>query len=306
MPNAIWKGSISFGLVSVPVALHTAVRSHDLSFHQVNVDTGNRVRQRRVDGETGEEVAYDRIGKQWDPGDRRPVLLERDELDDLSPEASELLDIVDVVDLDQIDPVHFDRPYQVVPQGEAASRAYRLLVEALERTGRVAIATFVLRTRQHLAALRPRDGMLVLSTMRFADEVLGVPDQQAVEQVRGVELREREVEMAVQLVESLHTDFDLERYHDEHRDRMLAHLEARAEDRDPPADAGGERRGVVIDLTEALERSLSGGGEPVDDLAELTRDELYELAQQRDLPGRSSMSKAELLTALAATSTEAA
>lgn len=299
----IWNGTISFGLVTVPVRLETAVRSNRLEFHRVNAGTGNRVRQRRVDEVTGEEVAWDQIDSVWDPGDRDPVQVDRDELDALDPEASEVLDIRDFVALDEIDPVYYDRAYQVLPRGEAAARAYRLLVEAMERSGRVAIATFVLRSRQNLAALRPRDGMLVLSTMHFAEEVLPVEEHDEVDMVRAVEVRERELAMAQDLIDQLTVPFDPQRYHDEHRERVLAFLEeagqggggATERDRRPDAD--------VIDLTAALERSLggakrTGGDTDGDRYTSMTRDELYALAQERDVDGRSSMDKAELVTAL--------
>ena len=298
----IWNGTISFGLVTVPVRLETAVRSNRLEFHRVNAETGNRVRQRRVDKVTGEEVPWDQIDNVWDPGDRDPVQVDRDELDALDPEASEVLDIRDFVALDEIDPVYYDRAYQVLPRGEAAARAYRLLVEAMERSGRVAIATFVLRSRQNLAALRPRDGMLVLSTMHFAEEVLPVEGHEEVDMVRDVEVRERELAMAQDLIDQLTVPFDPERYHDEHRERVLAFLEAAGEgggstpERDQRPDAD------VIDLTAALERSLGGakrdGDQGGDRYASMTRDELYELAQQRELEGRSSMTKDQLVSAL--------
>jgi len=290
----IWNGTISFGLVTVPVRLESAVRSNRLEFHRVNAETGNRVRQRRVDEVTGEEVPWDQIDNVWDPGDRAPVQVDRDELDALDPEASEVLDIRDFVALDEIDPVYFDRAYQVLPRGEAAARAYRLLVEAMDRSGRVANATFVLRSRQHLAALRPREGMLVLSTMHFADEVLPIDGPEEVDRVRDVEVRERELDMAQDLIDQLTVPFDPQRYRDEHRERVVAFLEEADEgsgdapERDRRADA------EVIDLTAALERSL-GGADPY---ASMTRDELYEVAQDRDVDGRSSMSKAELAAAL--------
>ncbi len=319
MPNAIWTGSISFGLVSVPVKLYTAVRSHDIGFHQYSKETGARIRYRKVDEDTGEEVDYADIVKGWDPGDGRLVLVDRDELADLDPDKSELLDIEDFVDLDEIDPVYYDKPYNVVPAGEAAAKAYRLLVEAMQRTNKVAIGSFVLRSKQHLVALRARDGLLVLSTMRFHDEVVEPREIEGTELVEEAELRDRELTMAEQLIESLTAEFDPTSYRDEHHERTLEFLHAKAEGEEFAA-APERERGRVIDLTQALEASLgrdSSGGDDGgtgtaegaasdEDYGALTKHELYELAQERSIEGRSAMSKDELVDALRASDEEAA
>lgn len=313
MPNAIWTGSISFGLVSVPVRLFTAVKSHDVGFHQYHKQTGARIRYRKVDEDTGEDVEYGDIVKGWDPGDGRLVMVERSDLDDLSPDKSELLDIRDFVDLDQIDPVYYDKPYNVLPRGEAAAKAYRLLVEAMTRTNKVAIGSFVLRSKEHLVALRPRDGLLVLSTMRFHDEVVEPREIEDAELVDGTEVRERELEMAEQLVESLTTAFDPTEYRDEHQERIREFLHAKAEGQEPEPGAAAPEQGRVIDLTQALEASLGrssadtddgDGGEEAPaarggaDYDSWSKHDLYELAQEREIAGRSSMSKDELVAAL--------
>lgn len=321
MPNAIWTGSISFGLVSVPVRLFTAVRSHDIGFHQYNRETGARIRYRKVDEDTGEEVPYGEIVKGWDPGDGRLVLVDKDELDELDPDKSELLDIRDFVDLDEIDPVYYDKPYNVVPKGEAAAKAYRLLVEAMTRTNKVAIGSFVLRSKEHLVALRPRDGLLVLCTMRFHDEVTEPREIEDAGLVDDAEVRERELEMAEQLIENLTTEFDPTAYTDEHQERIQDFLRAKAEGAEPEP-APQREQGRVIDLTQALEASLGrkddgdtedaatsgsvdaehegGPDAAADEYAAMTKHELYELAQEREVAGRSSMSKDELAAALRA------
>lgn len=318
MPNAIWTGSISFGLVSVPVRLFTAVRSHDVGFHQYHRESGARIRYRKVDEDSGEEVAYGDIVKGWDPGDGRVVMVETDELDELDPQKSELLDIVDFVELDQIDPVYYDKPYNVIPRGEAAAKAYRLLVEAMERTGKVAIGSFVLRSKEHLVALRARDGLLVLSTMRFHDEVVEPREIEDAALADQAEVRDRELQMAEALVESLSTDFDPSAYRDQHQERIREFLEAKAAGQEV-APAPAREQGRVIDLTQALEASLgrSRGGDTATDTANdeptsddamagddayagMSKHELYELAQERELEGRSSMSKDELIAALRA------
>lgn len=296
MATTIWSGAISFGLVSVPVRLVTAVRNHNVRFHQVHAGTGARIRYKKVDEDTGEEVGNRDIHKSWDSPDGRTVVVDTSDLDALDPTKSELLDILDFVSLDQIDPVYYDKPYNLLPRGEAAAKAYRLLVEVMERTGRVAIATFVMRSRQYLAALRVRDGLLVLSTMRFADEVLDPTQMEGADLVAEAEVRDREITMAEQLVESLTTDFDPTAYHDEHRERVLAFLEAEIAGTAPPE--GEDEGGLVLDLTVALEQSLEGGGGRKAGYTSMTKDELYDLASKRGISGRSSMSKDQLIAAL--------
>jgi DNA end-binding protein Ku len=312
--RATWSGAISFGLVSVPVQLFTAVRPQNLRFRQLNAQTKAPVKQKRVDAETGEEVAYDDIVKGYEVPSGGYVVIDPSELAELDPDASRLVDIRDFVDLNDIDPVYYDRPYYLAPDGEAAAKPYRLLAAAMERTGKVAIASFVMRGKEHLAAIRARDGLLVLSTMHHADEVADPAELDVHERLEDVEVRDREVAMAEQLIESLLTDFDPNCYPDEHRARVQAYLEAKAEGQDvelPTSDRGG---GEVVDLVAALERSLdrarggdaaTGGGTGGDGYEEMTKTELYELAQQRDLPGRSGLSKDELVAALRAADTEA-
>ncbi len=322
MASTVWKGSISFGLVSVPVKLFTAVRDHDVSFHQYSRETGARIRYKKVDGSTDEVVSSGDIVKGWDAGDERIVIVESNELDQLDPDKSELLDILDFVDLDQIDPVFYDRPYNVVPAGEAAAKAYRLLVEAMVKTHKVAIARFVMRGKEHLAALRPRDGLLVLSTMRFADEVVEPRSADGTKLVDDAEVRDRELAMAEQLIGSLTTEFDPTQYRDEHQERIIAFLEAKAEGETFEAPQPREQ-GKVIDLIAALEQSLgrrddeaaastapsaepdaepeaqtSSGQATQASYDEMSKDELYDLAQTRKIAGRSSMSKSELIEAL--------
>ncbi|MFA9446737.1 Ku protein [Egicoccus sp. AB-alg6-2] len=309
MARATWSGSISFGLVSVPVQLFTAVRSHSVRFTQLHRDTGNRVRNKRVDEQTGEEVAYDDIVKGYEVADDQYVVVDPDELDELDPEASRLIDIEDFVDLREIDPLYYDRAYYLMPAGEAAAKPYKLLADAMERADKVAVARFVMRNKEYLAAVRARDGLLLLSTMHYADEVADPADLDATDTLEQVDVAPRELAMAEQLIDSLVAEFDPTRYRDEYQERVTAFLEAKAEGQQveitpPERDTGG-----VIDLMAALEQSLdrakrdrgSGGGRSAArDYGAMSKDELYELAQERDLPGRSSMSKEELAQALAA------
>lgn len=308
MASPTWRGSISFGLVSVPVELYTAVRSQNLRFTQLHRDTLNPVKQKRVDAQTGDEVDFSDVVKGYEVDDGRYITIERGELEDLDPEASRLICIHAYVDGDQIDPVYYDRAYYLAPDGEVARPAYRLLAAAMERTGQVAIATFVMRNREYLAAMRARDGLLVLSTMHFADEVADPADLD-VDLGSQAEPADRELEMAEQLIGSMRTDFDPEDYHDRHRQRVLEYLDSKRDGQGIEVDATSRGRGNVIDLMSALERSLSRGDTSADDgsaeevssgndYADRTREQLYELARERDLPGRSSLSKAELIEAL--------
>lgn len=307
MADPTWRGSISFGLVSVPVELYTAVRNQKLRFTQLHRDTLNPVKQKRVDAQTGDEVAYSDVVKGYEVDAGRYITVERGELEDLDPEASRLICIHAYVDGEEIDPVYYDRAYYLVPDGEVARPAYRLLAAAMGRTGQVAIATFVIRNREYLAAMRAHDGLLVLSTMHFANEVVD-PTDLDVDLGSQAEPSDRELEMAEQLIGSMRTNFDPEDYHDRHRQRVLEYLDTKGEAQDVDVDATSRDRGKVIDLMSALERSLSGGdassgGEArgsSNDYADRTRDQLYELARERDLPGRSSLSKAELIEALRA------
>jgi DNA end-binding protein Ku len=337
MARPTWRGAISFGLVSVPVQLFTAVRSHDVRFRQLHRETKRPVRQKRVDAETGDEVAYEDIVKGYELGEGRYVVVDTDELAELDPKASRVIDIHDYVDQEQIDPIQYDRAYYLAPDGETAAKPYKLLAAAMQRSGKVAIAEFVMRGKSYLAAVRARDGMLLLSTMHYSDEVAD-PAELAPEalDLDGVEVRDRELVMAEQLIESMVTDFEPTAYRDRHRERLVEYLEAKAagEQFELPSEDGDG--GEVIDLMAALERSLerargdggtgadasaSADGDAADgddvaapstsssgsssDYAAMTRSQLYDLAQERDLPGRSGMSKAELAEALQASDVSA-
>jgi DNA end-binding protein Ku len=316
MARPTWRGSISFGLVSVPVQLFTAVRPNTVRFKQLHAATKAPVRQKRVDEQTGEEVAYRDIVKGYEVGDDRYVVVEPDELAALDPEASRLIDILDYVEAAEIDPIYYDRAYYLTPDGEIATKPYRLLLEAMGRAEKVAIAKLVMRNRAYLAAIRAQDGMLLLSTMHYHDEVAD-PAELDVDLGNDVRVDDREVTMAEQLIESLTTTFEPKAYRDEHRERVLEFLEARAEGEQ--IDLAPEERepGNVVDLVAALEQSLArargerpGAERPEPEATSsgeyeaMTRDELYALAKQRDLPGRSSLSKPELIEALTASDRE--
>ena len=255
MPRAIWNGSISFGLVNIPVKLYNAVSRKNVSFHQIDSDSGARIKMQRVSSKTGEEVPYERIVKGFEISPDRYVVITPEELDNLDPKATRAIDIEDFVELDQIDPVHYERPYYLVPE-KGAAKAYALLLQAMKDSNKVAIARMVLRTKQYLAAIRPKGDILCLETMLFADEVV---DEAELDGVPGddVEVSERELKMARQLIESLSTDFEPEKYQDEYRERVLALIEAKAEGAEIVAQAASEEPAQVVDLMAALEASLA-------------------------------------------------
>ncbi|MST33459.1 Ku protein [Acidimicrobiaceae bacterium USS-CC1] len=255
MPRAIWSGSVSFGLVNVPVKLVTATSSKDVRFHQLHAPDHARIQQKRVCSADGEEVEYAEIVKGYDLGGGRYVVVEPEELASLDPEGTRSIDIEEFVDLADIDPLYFEHSYYLVPD-ERAAKPYALLVEAMQRTGKVALGRFVLRTKQYWATLRARDGVLVLATMLYADEIVAIEDL-GVATTEQTAPSERELAMATQLVESLATEFDPTRYHDEYREKVLALVEAKAEGQVIAAPAEPAPAAPVVDLMAALEASLA-------------------------------------------------
>lgn len=256
MPKAIWSGSISFGLVNVPVKLYTAVSPKDVRFHQLHDADGVRIEYRRVCPADGQEVPYEHIVKGYEIEPGRHVVVTPEELAALDPEATRTIDIEDFVDATDIDPVYFAHPYCLVPDRAGSEKAYALLHETMRRTGKVGIGRFVMRAREHLAVIRPLDGALVISTMHWPDEVVA---PQALPDLPGpdVELTGRELAMAEQLVESLATKFDPERYHDHYRDQVLDLIERKAAGQEVAVSPAAPPRPGVVDLVAALEASLS-------------------------------------------------
>jgi DNA end-binding protein Ku len=258
VPNAIWTGSISFGLVTVPVRMISATRSQDVRFHQLEEGTGSRIRLKRISEQTGEEVTNDRIVKGFELEKDRYVIIEAEEIASLKPKANRQIEIEDFVDLVDIDPVFFEQPYYLIPDKDNA-KAYRLLAEVMEDLGKVAIGRFVLRSKEALVAIRPVDGALVLETMRFADEVLAIDREQPLAEPAS-EPTEREKEMARQLVNSLTAEFDPTKYHDEYREELLALIDKKAAGEEIVAATSTEEPAKVLDLMAALEASLARAG----------------------------------------------
>jgi DNA end-binding protein Ku len=258
MARAIWSGSVSFGLLNVPVKLYSAVARRGISLREIRQSDGVRIRHRRVAEGTEEEVPYEEIVKAFEITPDRYVPLGKDELAALAPEKTRAIEVRDFVDLDQIDPIYFDSPYYLGP-APGAEKAYSLLARAMEESGKVAIARFVFRNKEHLAALRPSDGVLTLTTMRFADEVVPPSELEDVLPAEQPKVAKREVEMAEQLIDSLTTEFDPAAYRDEYREELLSLIERKAEGKDvltAPAPEEPQPTGAP-DLMSALEESIA-------------------------------------------------
>lgn len=257
MARAIWSGSISFGLLNVPVKLYSAVARRAIGLREIRESDGARIRHKRVAEGTDEEVPYESIVKAYELAPDRYVPLTKDELASLDPQKTRTIDVQDFVDIEQIDPIYFNSPYYLGPAA-GAEKAYSLLAEAMERSAKVAIARFVLRNKEHLAAVRPMDGVLTLTTMRFADEVVPPSELDDALPDEAPKPGKREVEMAEKLIDSLTRDFDPGAYRDEYREELLAMIERKAEGEElvtPPAEE--ERPTAAPDLMAALEQSIA-------------------------------------------------
>jgi DNA end-binding protein Ku len=258
MPRAIWSGSISFGLLNVPVKLYSAVSKKQISFRELRESDGSRIRHKRVAESDGEEVPYEEIVKGYEIAPEQYVVLTREELEDLDPKKTRAIEIQDFVDLDEIDPIYFVQPYYLGPD-KGAEKAYALLVKAMEDSRKVAVARFVLRNREHLAALRPMDGVMTMATMRFADEVVSPEEIADSIDGTGEKPAKRELEMAKALIDSLAADeFDPDQYRDEYREELLALIERKAKGEtitEPTSEAPKPTK--APDLMAALEESLA-------------------------------------------------
>src|SRR5579859_4763447 len=217
MARAIWSGAISFGLVNVPVKLYSATSPKTVRFHQLSSKTGARIKQKRVDPTTGEEVSFEDIVKGYELTPDRYVMIDPDELDALDPKATKTIDIEEFADLTEIDPIYYDHSYYLAPTTGGA-KAYRLLLDAMREANKVAIGRIVIRSKQQLCALRPTGDVMTLSTMLFGDEVLSPDRLDELDDIAGAEASERELRMAEQLIASLSAEFEPEKFRDEYRD----------------------------------------------------------------------------------------
>jgi DNA end-binding protein Ku len=254
MPRSIWSGSLSFGLVNVPVALHSAARDLDLHFNQLHAKDGARIETRRFCSKEDAEVPYEEIGHGYELDDGKQVVLTDEDLEAVAPRKTRTIDIDAFVDLDEVDPIYFDHPYWLVPTGESEGplRAYRLLVEVMSRTSRVALGRFVLRSREYLVAVRARDGALALTTMLFHDEIRPTKGIDT----GGAKPKKAALDHAVELIEALSVDWDPSRYEDRYRARLRDIVKRKQKGATIEAPEAEEEPAPAGDLMEALRRSL--------------------------------------------------
>src|SRR3954471_15207667 len=269
MPRSIWTGAISFGLVNVPVKLYSAVSKKTVRFHQLHEKDGVRIQQKRVCPADGEEVPYEGIVKGYEITPDQYVIVEPGELEAIEPRKTKTIDIEDFVDLAEIDPLYYDHPYYLMP-GTGAAKPYKLLVTAMEDAQKVAVARVVIRQKEQLVAIRPTEGVLAMSTMNFSDEVVS-PDKFDDAPGEDVDTSTREVDMARQLIDSLSSGWEPDKYRDTYRDRVLELIEQKAEGKEIAVQPAEEPQ-PVPDLMAALEASVkaarqdkdSGGRAPSD------------------------------------------
>ena len=266
MARAIWSGSISFGLLNVPVKLYSAVARRNIALREIRESDSARIKHRRVAEGTDEEVPYEEIIKAYEITPGQYVPISKDEMSSMAPEKTRAIDVQDFVDLDEIDPIYFDSPYYLGP-ADGAEKAYSLLAKAMEASGKVAVARFVFRNKEHLAAIRTSAGVLTLTTMRFADEVVAASELEEVLPDKAPKVAKKEQEMAEQLIESLSTDFDPSAYRDEYREQLLGLIERKAEGKEIVAsEAEAPQATKAPDLMAALEESIAAvkdkGAEP--------------------------------------------
>lgn len=340
MARAVWGGALTFGLVSLPIQMFTATDSHTIHFHQLERGTSDRVRNQRVNERTGKEVPLDAIVKGYDVGDEY-VLVEPDELEDIAPGRSKVLEVVGFVALDDVEPIFFDKTYYLGPKGKDYAKTYALLTQAMQHQEKAAIATFVMRSREYLVAVKAEAGMLTLHTRHWADEIR---DPRNIETIPGdVKVAQRELRMAEQLIDALSMEWKPEEFHDTYQEEVTKLVEAKRTGKAMDKTEAPAESTNVVDLMETLRASVdraknpeghdgkreAGGpaSPPTDikkaakqrkvragdkgkrkasrvssksaDLASLTKAELYQKAAESDIPGRSSMTRDDLVRALA-------
>ena len=252
----MWTGAISFGLVSVPVKLYSALDRKSVRFHQLSGKTGVRISQKRVDPQSGEEVPYEDIVKGFEITPERYVVIEPAELNALAPQKSRTIEIEEFVELAEIDPVYYDHPYYLAP-GPGGAKPYRLLHEAMREAGKVAIARVVIRSKESLVAIRPIGDALGMATMIFADEVTSPDGLEEVSETTEVKTTKRELEIAIQLVDSLAAKFEPQKYHDTYRKEVLDLIERKAQGEEISVQPAPEEAATPApDLMSALKASL--------------------------------------------------
>ena len=325
MAKAVWTGSLSFGLVNVPVGLYSATEDRSIHFNQFRAGTSERIRNKRVSELTGDEVAYSDIVKGYDLGGGEYVILTPEELTSLAPGPSHTIEVTDFVELSEIDPIYFDKPYFLAPHGKNGDRAYELLRQVMAETNKVAIATFVMRDKQYLVAVRPEKSALVLETLLFADEVRDPVKEIEVLPVQA-SFEDREIEMAKLLIDSMTTAWQPESYRDTYRERVEELIDQKRQGTVVVSEGPRAEPAPVVDLLAALQASVSAArgrsGVPVSAVAQrsqkpagrtdrvrrraraaetggTSRAELARQAADLGIAGRSKMSREELELAVA-------
>jgi DNA end-binding protein Ku len=325
MAKAVWTGSLSFGLVNVPVGLYSATEDQSIHFNQFRAGTSERIRNKRVGEQTGDEVAYADIVKGYDLGGGEYVILTPEELTSLAPGPSHTIEVTDFVELSEIDPIYFDKPYFLAPHGKNGDRAYELLRKVMAETNKVAIATFVMRDKQYLVAVRPEKSALVLETLLFADEVRDPVKEIEVLPVQA-SFEDREIEMAKLLIDSMTTAWQPESYRDTYRERVEELIDQKCQGTVVVSEGPRAEPAPVVDLLAALQASVSAArgrsGVPVSAVAQrsqkpagrtdrvrrraraaetggTSRAELARQAADLGIAGRSKMSREELEHAVA-------
>jgi DNA end-binding protein Ku len=255
MARPVWSGTISFGLVAIPVKLFNAVRRQSVSFNQLDERNMARIRYRKVNDETGEEVGDDHIVKGYEISKGRYVIVNPDELEAFMPVATKSVDLEEFVDLADIDPVYFDSAYHLAPDGPP--KPYVLLARAMEASGKVAIGRFVMRNKQYTAAIRAEEGRLIMSTLAYADEVVDAADIDELQGLESVEVNDKEIAMAEALVASLAADFEPEKYRDEYREEVMALIQMKADGEEFEMPEAAAEKPKVVDIMAALEASVA-------------------------------------------------
>ncbi|HXQ61598.1 MAG TPA: Ku protein [Acidimicrobiales bacterium] len=344
MARAIWTGSLSFGLVSIPVGLYSATEDKAIRFHQFQEGTTDRIRNKRVNERTGEEVDYAEIVKGYDIGGGEYVIVKPEELEAVEPGPTRTIEIVDFVDLEAIDPIYYKTTYYLAPQGNDAQRAYELLRQAMGETKKVGVATLVMRSKQHLVAVRPEEKVLALETMFFSDEVRD-PEREIGNLPGDLTFKSREIDTARLLIDSMSAEWNPENYADTYRERVEELIDRKRQGE--VVVTGGDTRPAapVVDLMDALQASVeaarnhrpgnarvsplvtaterkakadakssgdaprrtsAGGGKTGEDLTSLSKSELAKRAAALGIEGRSKMTREELASAVARATTRSA
>ncbi|HEX3752108.1 MAG TPA: Ku protein [Streptosporangiaceae bacterium] len=312
MARVIWSGALAFGLVNIPVGLYAATEDKTVHFNQFQKGSSDRIRYKRVNERTGDEVAFKDIVKGREVDDDTYVLVTDEDLESVEPGRTRTIDITDFVDLSEVDPMYFQRTYYLAPRGDGADRSYELLHQAMAATNRAGIATLVMRSKEYLVAVRPQENILALETMYFADEIRDAVDATGYEPT-GRAAKPRELTIARQLIESMTTDWDPERYHDTYRERVEELIESKRNGEEIETAEPAPRASKVVDLTEMLRQSVAeargrGSGKPSprkdhkkpdgEDLSDMSKTQLAQLAAELEIAGRSKMTRDQLAEAV--------